>query len=45
MQVHTAGLPDGGRVTETVACNEEFARALNASKSSSSEIETETLAR
>ena len=45
MQLRTAELPDGGIATATVACNEEFARALKASKSSSWEIEIETCAR
>ena len=45
MQARTEELPDGRIVTATVAWNEEFVRALNASKSSSWEIETETCAR
>lgn len=41
MQSRTTELPDGGIVTATVACSEEFVRALKASKSSSWEIEIE----
>lgn len=45
MQSRTTELPDGGIVTATVACKEEFVRALKASKSSSWEIEIEACTR